>query len=414
MSQNIQFRTPGIWEHRTYDLNGSLVQNLDKPASSAFVLRTSSGYTGPKSREKPPPLHSYSLNVQRITLKHDASYKYVNGTVRSEEAHGPGLSTTIAGATLYPSYDWSSLEAKALAKLTDEVRGDLDLSVDLAEAGKTIKMLRLTDHVVNTLRTIKSRRLGALKAAGALWLMNTYGLQPTLQSIFGLADENLRTVINKTERYKVRASEWFYPDKCNVLAVVGSVDFPVPKGSRLKTSITYGMDLRTDQFDITRFSSLNPASIAWELMPLSFVYDWFFNVGGYLRQMETCLLYANRFRSGYKTKLVVGSLPFTLLQTQGGIEPYTSHWQGLLKMVDINRSVLASYPAPRLPSFKAQLGSSRMLSAAALMSMLLNTESSPLPKISRRRQRRVQENSRALNSKPGDKRGVHSPSDWGI
>lgn len=414
MTENIRFRTPGIWEHRTYNSSGALVQNLDQPASSAFVLRTSAGYTGPKIKGDPPPLHSYSLNVQRISLKHDATYNYANGTVRREEAHGPGLATTVSGATLYPAYDWSVLEAKALAKLADEVRGGLDLSVDLAEAGKTVKMLKLTDLVVDTVKTATSRRLGALKALGALWLLNTYGLQPTLSSIYGLAEENLRTVINKSQRYKVRASEYFYPTTCNVLAVVGSVDFPVPKGSRLKTSVTYGLDLRTDQFDIARFSSLNPVSIAWELMPLSFVADWFFNIGGYLRNMETCLLYANKFRSGYKTKLVVGNLPFTLLQKQGGTEPYTSHWQGHLKMVDINRSVLASYPAPRLPSFRAQLGSSRMLSAASLMSLMLNTKKSPLPKLPKDRQRRVQEGARALNSKPGDRRGTHSPSDWGV
>lgn len=412
--ENIAFRSPGVWVHRTYTVTGALYQNLDKPSSSDFVIRNSSGYVGPRIMGNPPPIHAYNLNVQHIKLKHDATYYYSSGTVRREEAHGPGLGTTVSGVTLSPTYDWSSLEAKALDKLTDAVRGELDVSVDLAEAGKTIKMLKLTDLVVNTAKTAMSRRLGAVKALGALWLLNTYGLQPTLKSIYGLAEENLRVVINKTKRYKVRASEYYHPTHILVNAVVGPVNFEVNKGQKLKVSITYGFEIDEDDFDIARFSSLNPVSIAWELMPLSFVADWFLNVGGYLRQMETALRYRTKFRSGYKTTLVVGDLSFGLLQTQTGSNPYTSYWQGSLKNVDINRSLLTSYPMPSLPSFKANLGSSRLLSSASLLSLILKTPHVRPPKLSRKRQRQIQDNIRDMNTSFRERRGIHSPDVWGV
>jgi hypothetical protein len=306
------------------------------------------------------------------------------------------------------------LDAKALDKLNEKVRGSLDVSIDLAEAHKTAKMLKVTDTVTDLVKTAVSRKLGVLKALGNAWLLNTYGIQPLMQTVYGLAEENLRTVINRTEHLRVRASGKFLPTICNVPAVVGSVDFPVLNpGSELKTSVTYGLDLRTDQFDLARFSSLNPLSIAWELTPYSFVADWFYDIGGYLRNLETACLYANKFRSGYRTTLVAGHVRFGLFQTGGGAEPYSSKWDGDLQMIDINRRLLTSYPAPRLPSLRAQLGSSRLLSAAALMAQHLK-RAAPTPRASGSLLRGVQKQARRYNSKPGDRYGALPPSDWGV
>jgi hypothetical protein len=318
----------------------------------------------------PKPIHSYDFNAQQISLRHDAAYNYTNGT--HEYASGPGLSATINGVTLSPAYDWTSLENQALNRLTDKVRGDLDVSIDLAESGKTLKMLKLQDQIIDLSKTFV-KRFGPIRAASKAWLSYTYGFKPTLQTLYGIADENLRVVINKTQRYRARASENWYPTTASINTVVGPVAFPIVKGSPVKVSVTYGCDLRTDQFDLARWSSLNPVSIAWELMPYSFVVDWFYSVGSYLRNMETYLLYANKFRSGYKTRFSASDIRFQIIDVgkNAGEISHSSIWKGTLKHVNINRVALNSYPAPHLPVLGANLGSSRLISGAALLGNIL-------------------------------------------
>jgi len=272
----------------------------------------------------------------------------------------------------------STLYNEALAKLTDSVRGDLDLSVDLAEWHQTAKMFNVTDKLVDYTHNFtrkasfaKALIVGGVKSASNAWLEYVYGVKPLLSSIHGLAEENLRTVINKVSRHSARASGKYEPRTVTIQTIYGPWTNPILK-SDLKRSFTFGIDLRDDQFDIARYSSLNPISIAWELTPYSFVADWVFNVGGYLRQYETYLLFANKFRGGFLTTLTVGDVTWDWGRTSiPGYKVNIDRFHGDAHVMSLDRTLLSSYPAPRFPSFKAQLGSSRLLSAAALLGQML-------------------------------------------
>lgn len=366
--QNISFRVPAVRTHYTVSSTG-VVTYMNEQSSSRFILRSQSGYTGARPKTKPMPIHAYSLNCQDITAVQEiGDYFYSNGS--KEFGTGPTLSTTVAGATYYPAVGFSDVYNDALEKLTSKVRGDLDISIDLAEAHKTLKMFNAVEKVIDYTRTFR-RRFGVLKVASNLWLEYTYGVRPLLGTVYGAADENLRTVINRSQRYSARASRTIKMERVVVNTIWGPVSYPIV-GGYFKYSTTLGLDLRTDQFDIGRWSSLNPVSIAWELTPFSFVVDWFLNVGGYLRNMETYLLYANKFRSGYRTNLSVSEHQGLIVdRLNSPTEVHFSQHRCTVKHTDIQRTILSSYPAPSLPSLKADLGSSRLTSAAALLSQLL-------------------------------------------
>ena len=368
MTQNIAFRVPSVRTHYTESPSGARSYS-NNSSSSEFIFRTTSGYTGKFPKTRPLPINAYSLNCQRITLQHNAVYKYTNGY--GEVAYGPALSTILTGATYQPTFSFDNLYNEALTRLTEKLRGDLDISIDLAEAGKTARMLKLQDRVIDYSKTFV-RRFGILKVASGAWLEYTYGIKPTLQTLYGVADENLRVVINKTARFSARAKGFYVPSKVYLNSIFGGMYIPVVK-SDIKVSCTLGVDVRTDQFDPSRWSSLNPASIAWELMPYSFVIDWFFAVGGYLRNMETYLWNANKFRSGYKTTLSAGKSQCWLHDEGAGTGEiyHISDWRGTVYHTDIQRTILTSYPAPKLPSLNAKLGSSRLLSGAALLAQIL-------------------------------------------
>lgn len=362
-------RTPAVFD--TWSRNPGASSVYTPFASSSLQLsRQQVGYVGARTPGDPVG-HSYSLGIVETRLNNVYDHTKTDGG--QVWGSGPCLapSTTIL-MDFSPS--WSSLDSilynRALDQLNDKVRGNLDLSVDLAEAGKTAKMLSVTNQVVEFSKTY-AKRFGVLKVASSAWLGYTYGVKPLLGTIYGLAEENLRVVINKSAKFSGRASMRFEPKSVILNTIWGAVSYPIASSS-IKRSCTVGVDVRTDQFDISRFSSLNPASIAWELLPLSFVADWFYNVGGYLRNMETYVVNANKFRGGYITRLTTGDfrIDSTSRERQSGYVSNYSRTTGYGRVVNILRSTLDSYPFPEPPSLGANLGSSRLLSAASLLATL--------------------------------------------
>lgn len=342
---------------------------IDLSVDSAAMIdtKTQLGYTGPKP--KPLGVNSYHLNVQRFTLEHQAEYRYSSGSF--EWTSGPALSLSTSGWNFSPGYSWDSLYNEALDRFYKTVRGDLDLSIDIAESRQTLKMLKLSDQLLDVTRTFV-KRFGYTKVASNLWLQYQYGIKPLLNSIWGVADELIRIVINKVTKYRARASSRFYPSHAQINAIVGVANFPIAS-SNIKTSVTIGGNILSDELDLARWTSLNPISIAWELLPFSFVYDWFLNIGGYLRSWESALLYNNKWRGGYVTKLVTGVAHIdwkTSGETSPGY-PFWTNWKGTLRNVDLDRQPLGSPPTPVLPSLEVNMGSSRMLSAAALLGQML-------------------------------------------
>lgn len=366
--------------------NGGLQQNKYPAFAETFIFRQD-GYTG----LRPPTLgisnpivnHGYSFTKQNLRLRRNfraTSNSYPQLVIVDDTGYigstGYGGVPTETFCTIQPrGSSWVDifdiLYNKALDKLNDDARGDLDLSIDIAESKQTLKMFKVTDSVVDFTRHIFKNKNGLLKAPASLWLQYTYGVKPMLSTIHGLAEESLRMNMNKAKKVRGRASEnvdieWVRVICPDQVALVNT------KG-KLKASCTVGVDMLTQDFDLARFTSLNPLSIAWELMPYSFVVDWFLNVGGYLRNFETSCLYASRFRSGYRSDLVAGELELSSISTEkfGQETSRTDILHGDFKISNFVRTSLSNYPAPTFPSLKAQLGSSRLISAASLLANLL-------------------------------------------
>jgi hypothetical protein len=124
-------------------------------------------------------------------------------------------------------------------------------------------------------------------------------------------------------------------------------------------------------------TSLNPASITWELTPFSFVFDWFLDVGGYLKNLESSLVTSSGWASGFMT---YGHKKVCNSEIKGSGKSLSSgrYISGARKgsRIDTNgtRGVLVSPPAPRLPTFNSSFGASRLVTAAALLKTLFIQE----------------------------------------
>jgi len=336
----------------------------------AHDLYYTNGYVGPKPSQRPLPVHNYEYYWDHVRGFRQYKRNYPDGT--SDTGGGGALSLNPSSPAFTPLLNWDRLYNEALTKLNEQVRGKLDLSVDIAQAGQVKRMFSATKRVEDFTKVF-SRKFGLLRAAASLRLEYMYGVKPLISSVFGVADELLRHNINKSQRYRASATDSGYrPDSMTFQAYYGTEIIPAKYCNlNIKMRSTVGVTLSTSNaFEISRFSSLNPVSIAWELMPYSFVVDWFYNVGDYLRNYETAITSGSNFISGYRTDFAAFSgtafQPFTFTNPPG-TDLFDVNFSG----ARYNRTSLLSYPVPNKPMLQADLGSSRLLNAAALLGNLL-------------------------------------------
>jgi len=116
----------------------------------------------------------------------------------------------------------------------------------------------------------------------------------------------------------------------------------------------------------------NPALLAWELLPYSFVVDWFLPIGNYLESLDAT--YGTTFYSGVR---IDRPTKFSQTDTTGLGEAfgYASNWitgscTSIRSYDGFERTVLTAYPVPMLPSFKDPLGVSHALSAFSLLQQI--------------------------------------------
>ncbi len=128
------------------------------------------------------------------------------------------------------------------------------------------------------------------------------------------------------------------------------------------------LDLDPDFYtDFASLASMNPVSIAWELIPYSFVIDWVIDIGGYLRSLESALIYSRFFKSGYTTETTRRMVNAYYQGSERiGNNIYTLTGNGFSKGSKKRRAVLSALPFPHLPVVNCDLGWRRVASAGAL------------------------------------------------
>jgi len=248
-----------------------------------------------------------------------------------------------------------------LSNLNDKVRGGLDLSIDLAESGQTMRMTKILKE---------AQRLGRGSIPGLLasgWLQFQYGWKPLISDLFGCADESIRVVTNHLQRIQGKAQMAYRTPSNYSPSVIRAVTG--------KQACTIGIELNVPDFDLSRWSSLNPVSIAYELVPFSFVVDWVYDIGSTLRNFETAVCNETNFVAGYVSELryitETRRVDLSKAVVQGeNITRTEHHYMSYRTEIDFQRSILHSYPLPLQPQISLEMGWQRVTSAAALLSQM--------------------------------------------
>jgi len=265
--------------------------------------------------------------------------------------------------------NWDNLYNSALSKMYEQLRSGgfgsgLDLSVDLAEAHQVKKMIKDSLKLVNFIRSFHPKQWANR------WLEYQYGWKPLVSSVYSTFDALMRRRLYSLQKVQGQRHDSFIDrGRYDDLHWAGSTEI-TQRESSLRCRIGCYFRTKNDVSEqLSGFTSLNPVSIAWELLPYSFVVDWFVDVGSFLRNMESALLYSQDFVSGYKVfgfhdrqiGQLYGGKTVGDVTTFGGAKAY------ILQSYKL-RIPIMDYPLPALPSFEANLGWQRLLSGASLLS----------------------------------------------
>lgn len=188
----------------------------------------------------------------------------------------------------------------AYARWANKLRDGVQVGQNIAERRQTIEMIR---SAISALRSpleaiLRAKRSGALKTASNVYLANHFGLQPLMDDIYKL----LQLLESQASKGRVVTAQKTLPIKLVLYNFDGFTQEFHGKVTVRHSAFAQLVDPKVAT--LAQLNLLNPASIAWEVTPFSFVIDWLFPIGTYLASLDDKIGYS--LSDAYTTTLVRG------------------------------------------------------------------------------------------------------------
>lgn len=271
-------------------------------------------------------------------------------------------------------------------------QADVNLAVAFAERNKTARMIGDTAiQLVRSARLLRKGNFwGAARELGinnprkprgssvtARWLELQYGWKPLLSDVYGSVDALARRdksdwIVTAKSAYSEPVEGWYDTETMSPSVspfLDSDYGFGFAAGFR-------GAFCRIDAIpenDLLKvMSSLgvtNPGLIAWELVPFSFVVDWFLPVGDFIDQLDALLGYGPSWSSISSIEKVAWS--YTLSNSQGDNSLYD--WdirrsgKASKTYVKLDRTGGAGVPLATFPPIKDPLSLGHMANGLSLL-----------------------------------------------
>ena len=225
---------------------------------------------------------------------------------------------------------------------------------------KTFHSLRSGRAVSDFVRTLRSPETRSGRRIANRWLVYQYGLRPTLNDIHESANALLKTI---------QVGKWIYTgvhdrvklsSKSESTLYRQTIDETLWRKAQCRYLIQSSAVKQLSEVGIT-----NPLLLAWELVPYSFVVDWFINIGDYLGGLDALL--------GVSQISVIRSYKYEGKVYQVGRTDNGSFiraYEGWRNDIETERLAVTSSLSFGNLAFNPSLTSGRLLNAAALLRQL--------------------------------------------
>lgn len=272
--------------------------------------------------------------------------------------------------------------SKVYAKLNDQ---KVHLAQVVAERAQTVSLIsditRRVASLVTSPRKLLKKIAGMSGRAEGSTLSNDYlalkfGVEPLLSDIWGAAEALAKITHQQSDTVVIRSvtEQSATRDTFDVLD-------DAPRGTWYRTKkyvkttvkVSYVIEYSINNVYASTLQSLgliNPAEVGWELVPWSFVVDWFIPIGNFINSITSDV--GLSFKSGTKTVSIK-----TTQHTRREYDPsygegfnigvYKGWVQGDCVQEQKVRTVLTGPITPYLPRFKNPLSTGHFLLSLALL-----------------------------------------------
>lgn len=306
-----------------------------------------------------------------------------------------------------PTNDFAETTQVCLDKIYDQLRNNASVLVDIAESGQTLRLLKSTLNLKKFIKSFvtelvfpKGGIVRPKKGVGVYtsssqkrldyitnkWLEYRYGWNPLVNSIYDAADNLFRVEEARIIEVKGRSGRM----KTHKSPRTGDGTFTSPYvqditvwGYRSEVKLRFSIPGRG--MALTDWTTLNPALLAWELFPFSFVADWVFNISSVLEQFENYWLFKNYFLDGWQSdsyrhdmyRTTYGATYRTLQQFSNGNYVPNQTGTEIQSWLDHNlyrghrRFLHGTLPYSNQVRIRVKLGAKRQLDAAALIHQIV-------------------------------------------
>lgn len=268
----------------------------------------------------------------------------------------------------------ASAESRALSKVYDKLKSDhVHVGNIIAERAQTIKL------IADIIKAVKNPLLAAkranLKTISDNLLAFQFGIRPLLNDAYS-AGTQLAKILDseKSDRIMVYASS---SGNCQSTSKTptfssGFKIYDTFVEANYQAEVRYVLEYKISNAPLNQLQALglvNPAEIAWEVMPWSFVVDWFLPLGNWLANLnaDAGLTFVTGTKSVVTTDTYsiakVGSYGFNVSESNSRqIRAFGSETRRTK-----TRTVLTSRPVVPFPEFKSPVSFYHIAESLALL-----------------------------------------------
>lgn len=210
-----------------------------------------------------------------------------------------------------------------------------------------------------------STRNWSMRDVSAAWIVSAFAIKPVVQTINDYCYQMSGVDKTTPSILRIRHSKSAMSQDSQVYSN-GSFSMELRRKTSQTTVITYYVELIPGA---PSFSEGNPAEWVWAAIPFSFVVDWMFKVGTFLKAANNIPPNV-KLLGGSQVDIVDATHEYDLLGSNSTDPSYASDRAAIDKYYSLSRNPISSIPFPAVPRWDPPANTGILTTAIALLHLV--------------------------------------------